>query len=204
MEQFNQKVDDYIENSAAFAKPILNHLRQIIHQTCPGVQEEIKWGIPHFDYNGDYLLMMAGFKNHCSFSLYKAAYMTFPEIVESVKAGKKYGYMDKLQSLLDLPAKKVLVKYIKEAMTINDRGIRMDKSKSEKPKVLETPGYLLLALHANYKAKIVWENKSASFRKNYVIWIMDAKTEATRQKRIDQSLEWIAEGKGRFWQYEKK
>jgi uncharacterized protein YdeI (YjbR/CyaY-like superfamily) len=37
-----------------------------------------------------------------------------------------------------------------------------------------------------------------------VAWIADAKTDQTRQKRIAESLEWIAQGKGRFWKYEKK
>lgn len=204
MAQFNKKVDQYISNSADFAKPILEHLRQIIHDTCPDVEEDIKWGTPHYGYKGDHLVMMAGFKNHCSFSLYKAEYMTDPKIVESVRSGKKFGYMDKLKDLGDLPAKKVLVAYIKEAMSINGKGIKKEIQKSVNPKVVETPGYLIDALTANKKAKSVWDEKSGAFRKDYLVWITDAKTEATRQKRIEQSLEWIAEGKGRFWQYAKK
>lgn len=204
MTQFNKKVDEYIAKSADFAKPILKHLRQIIHDTCPNVEEDIKWGTPHYGYKGDHLVMMAGFKNHCSFSLYKAEYMTDKEIAESVKAGKKFGYMDKLKDLSDLPAKKILAAYIKEAMTINEKGIKKEVPKSDKPKVLETPDYLIVALNANKKAKSVWNEKSDAFRKDYLVWIIEAKTEVTKQKRIEQSLEWIAEGKGRFWQYGKK
>lgn len=204
MAQLNSKVDEYIAKSEDFAKPILEYLRQIIHETCPDATEDIKWGTPHYSYKGDHLCMIAGFKNHCSFSLYKAEFMTDKEIAESVKAGKKFGYMDKLKSISELPSKEVLVSLLKEAMTINEKGIKKEKPVSDKPKVIETPDYLVEALNANKKAKEVWESKSDSYRKDYLVWIIDAKTDTTRQKRIEQSLEWIAEGKGRFWQYAKK
>lgn len=203
MAQFNKKVDEYISKSADFAKPILNHLRQVIHDACPHVEEDIKWGTPHYSYRGDHLVMMAGFKNHCSFSLYKAEYMSDKEIVKSVKEGKKFGYMDKLKDLSDLPVKKVLTAYIKEAMLINEKGIKKEIQKKDKPKAIEVPDYFTAALNINKKAKSVWDQKSDAFRKEYLVWITDAKTEDTRQKRVEQSLEWIEQGKGRFWQYKK-
>lgn len=203
MTQYNKEVETYISKSADFAKPILEHLRKIIFETCSDVEENIKWGTPHYSYKGDHICMMAGFKNHCSFSLYKAEFMKDKQIAESVKAGKKYGYMDKLKSTTDLPPKKVLVAYLKEAMKINEQGIKFEKPKSDRPKVLEIPDCFTKALKGNAKASKVFAEKSDSFRKNYLVWITGAKTEATRQERIEQSLEWIAAGKGRFWQYEK-
>ena len=98
----------------------------------------------------------------------------------------------------------MLAAFIKEAMALNEKGIKKEKTASEKPKVIETPDYFKTALSSNPKAKEVFETQSNAFRKDYLVWITDAKTEATRQKRIEQSLEWIAEGKGRFWQYAKK
>ncbi len=204
MAKLNSKVTEYIAKSADFAKPILNHLREIIHSTCPDVEEDIKWGTPHYGYKGDHLVMMAGFKNHCSFSLYKAEMMKDKAIQDSLKAGKKFGFMDKVKSLDELPAKKILVAYIKEAMAINEQGIKKVITKSAKPKVVEMPDSFAKALKANVKANKVFTEKSDSFRKEYIVWIADAKTDETRQKRIEQSLEWIADGKGRFWQYAKK
>lgn len=203
MSKFNPQFDEYITKSADFAKPIMEYLRQIIHETCPEVEEIIKWGNPHFDYKGDMMCILAGYKHHCSFSLYKAELMSDKKIIESVKAGQKMGYMDKIKSLSDLPAKETLVAYIKEAMVLNENGVKKEKTVSEKPKVIEVPDYFNEVLIANPLVKEIFESKSASFRKDYLVWIIDAKTEATRQKRIEQSLEWIAEGKGRFWQYEK-
>jgi uncharacterized protein YdeI (YjbR/CyaY-like superfamily) len=203
MSRFNPAVDEYIAKSAEFARPILSYLRNIIHETCPEVEEVVKWGYPHFDYQGDVLCIIGSFKNHISFSIYKAELMIDPKLIESVKAGKKMGYMDKVKAMDELPARDVLETYIKDGMVLNEKGIKKTRPVSDKPKVIEVPDYFQEQLNANPEAKKVFESKSDSFRKEYLVWITDAKSEATRQKRIDQSLEWIAEGKGRFWQYAK-
>ncbi|RQO65808.1 hypothetical protein DBR43_26530 [Pedobacter sp. KBW06] len=203
MSKLNPQFDQYIAGSADFAKPILTHLRELIHEACPEVEEIIKWGYPHFDYKGDMMCILAAYKKHCSFSLYKAELMSDEKLLESVRAGQKMGYMDKIKSLSDLPSREILVAYIKEAMALNEKGVKKTRPVSEKPKTIEVPDYFTEKLEANPLAKEIFDSKSPSFRKEYLVWITDAKTEATRQKRMEQSLEWIAEGKGRFWQYEK-
>ena len=203
MSDFNPKVDEYFAKSEEFAIPIMEYLRQIIHDTCPDVVEVMKWGFPHFDYKGDMMCILGSFKKHCSFSLYKAELMVDPKIAESVKAGQKMGYLDKIKSVSDLPEEKVLVAYIKEAMTLNEKGIKKVKPKTEPKQPIEIPDYFSEKLALNPKAKEIFESQSPSFRKEYLVWIIDAKTDATRQKRIEESLEWITEGKGRFWKYKK-
>lgn len=204
MTQPNNKVDAYIAKSASFARPVLTYLREIILTTCAGVEEDIKWGIPHYAYKGDHLCMMAGFSKHCSFSLYKAESMMDKTIQESVKAGKKFGYMDKLKDISELPARKVLVAYLKEAMALNESGVKKQKPAKKKTAApVEMPAAFSEALKQNVKAKGIFESKSPSFRAQYIQWTGDAKTADTLQKRIEQSIEWIAEGKDRFWQYKK-
>jgi uncharacterized protein YdeI (YjbR/CyaY-like superfamily) len=163
----------------------------------------MKWGNPHFDYKGDMMCILAAYTKHCSFSFFKAELMSNPKLKENLKPGQKMGNMDKITSLSDLPEKAVLVAYIKEAMALNEAGIKKTRQKSETPKVIDVPDYFNEKLATNPLAKEIFESKSQSFRKDYLIWITGAKTEATRQSRMEQSLEWIAEGKGRFWQYEK-
>lgn len=204
MENYNEDVTAYIAKTADFAKPILSHLRELIFSTCPEVEEKIKWGTPHYSYKGDHLVMMGGFKQHCSFSLYKAELMKDKDIQASVKAGKKFGYMDKVKDLSELPPKNILIAYIKEAMELNAIGTAKPKTVKEKAAVeVVTPKEFIEALKKDHKATEIFESKSPSFRKNYIIWIADAKTDETRNKRIAQSLEWIAEGKDRFWQSKK-
>ena len=49
------RVDAYIAKSAEFARPILQHLRQVVHGACPDVEETIKWGMPNFMHGGKIL-----------------------------------------------------------------------------------------------------------------------------------------------------
>ena len=61
-----------------------------------------------------------------------------------------------------------------------------------------------MALEQNDPARLTFESFSPSRRREYVEWITEAKTDATRQKRLTQAIEWMADGKHRNWKYDKK
>ena len=203
MEKLNADVTAYINKSEDFAKPVLAHWRQLVHKICPGVVEAIKWGIPHFDYKGDFMGVMASYKAHCSFSFIKAELMTDARLKESKQLKPIQRFLGKITSLSDLPADEEFITLLKEAMVLNEKGIKIVQEKSDKPKILETPDYFAEKLATNPEAREIYETKSNSFRKEYIIWISDAKTDETRQKRMDEALGWIAEGKSRFWKSKK-
>ena len=197
----NPQVDDYIANAAAFAQPIARHLRALLHETCPEVVEEIKWGIPHFDYKGEMMCILAAHTKHCSFTFWKESLMNDPRLRKNpdLKASKRF--LGHLASQADLPPDGELVAYIKEAMALNENGVKLAPRRPTAPKDIEVPRYFAEQLAANPQARAIFESKSASFRKEYLVWITEAKTEATRQKRVEEAIAWIAEGKGRFWKY---
>ncbi|MFP8894968.1 YdeI/OmpD-associated family protein [Chryseobacterium sp. EZn1] len=111
--------------------------------------------------------------------------------------------LGKITRLEDLPSQPQLKRAIKEAMELTDMGVMMKKAPPSRIE-MEIPDYFQSALNAQPKAKEIFEKASPSFRKEYIAWLTEAKTEATRNKRLEQSLEWIAEGKGRNWKYQKK
>lgn len=201
----NSAVDLYIAGVEDFAKPILEHWRRLIRENCPDGEEAIKWGLPHFDYKGDHMCVMAAYKSHCSFTFLKSELMNDPRLKAAKDLKPIKRFLGKITQLNDLPADDDFIALIKEAVQLNEKGIRMKREKpvTEKSKVIEAPDYLKTALDNNPKAKEIFESKSNSFRKEYIIWITDAKTDATRQKRMNEALEWIAEGKGRFWKHQK-
>lgn len=203
MSQFNPAIDEYIAKSEEFAKPILEYWRQKVHNTCPEVKEAIKWGIPHFDYQNDFMCVMASYKGHCSFTFLKAELMSDPLLRDGKSLKPTQRFLGKISELSQLPTDEEFIQFLVEAMELNEKGVKVVPKKSEKTKILETPDYFLKQLAKNQKAKAIFDTKSDSFRKEYIIWITEAKTETTRQKRIDESLEWIAEGKARFWKYTK-
>ncbi len=204
MKNTDARVDRYIDKSAEFAQPILKYLREIIHQACPEVTETIKWSFPNFDYKGP-LCSMAAFKQHCAFSFWKASLMSDPDKIFSASSGNAMGHLGRITSIKDLPPKKVLLKYLKEAVKLNEEGKKVvRKSGSKEKKELIVPEDLIKALKKNKNALPAFENFSYSHKKEYVEWITEAKTEATRNKRIQTAVEWISEGKSRNWKYMKK
>lgn len=202
MSPTDPRIDAYIEKSADFAKPILIYLRALIHETCPEVKEDWKWSFPNFMYRDKILCSMAAFKNHCAFGFWLEKEMeTMKELTKDIEKNSMFN-LGKLTKVEDLPSKKQLNAAIKEAMELTEMGITVKKAAPSK-KEIETPDYFSKALNSNKKAKQFFDNASPSFRKEYILWITDAKTESTRNKRLEQAIEWIAEGKGRNWKYEK-
>jgi uncharacterized protein YdeI (YjbR/CyaY-like superfamily) len=197
----NARVDAYAEGLEAFAKPVFAHLRALVHRACPEAVEAIKWGIPHFDYRGEAMCIFAAYKRHCSFSFWKDSLMADARLQANADLPAAQRFMGKLTSLADLPPDDDIASWIEEAMSLNERGIKLPPRKSAGPKEVGIPAAFAERLAANPEAKAIFDSKSASFQKEYHVWIGDAKTDATRDKRINEALAWIAEGKGRFWKY---
>lgn len=202
MEKSDSRVDSYISQSADFAKPILNYLRKIIHNTCPEAEETIKWSFPHFIYKNEILCSMAAFKHHCAFVFWKAALMKDKSLMENAKSESAMGHLGKITSLKDLPSEKKLVLLIKEAMKLNERGIKVSKKNKSIRKEIKIPRDFQSAISKNKKAKSVFDNFPPSHKREYIEWITEAKRDETRKKRIKQAVEWISEGKHRNWKYE--
>ncbi len=201
----NKAIDAYIAKSADFAKPILLHIRELVHKACPDVEEKMKWSMPFFDYKGEMLCHMASFKQHAVMGFWKASLMKDPVLVENAQSETAMGHLGRITSLKEMPSDKKITAWIKEAMQLNDKGIKLPaKAKPPDKKELVVPDYFTKALAKNKKAKQVFENFAYSHKKEYLAWITEAKTEETRNKRMETALEWITEGKARNWKYERK
>jgi len=194
------RIDAYIAKSAPFARPILERLRKLVHSGCPEVEETMKWSFPHFMSGDGILCSMAAFKQHCSFGFWKGSLMT--SLDGKAKGEEAMGQYGRITSLDDLPKDSVILKQVKEAARLNEEGVKVAKPKTKKPP-LKIPAYFGLALKRNAKALAAFEAFSPSHQREYVEWITEAKTEATREKRIATTLEWLAAGKSRNWKYEK-
>jgi len=191
------RVDAYIARSAEFARPILTHLRAVVHAACPEVEETLKWSAPSFMYKG-MLCGMAAFKEHCIFGFWKGSLIKVVGGRDSDEAMGNYG---RIGSVADLPSKKALTGFIKEAMRLNDEGIKVVRTKPGSRKPLPVPPDLAAALRKNPKARATFEGFSPSHRREYVEWITEAKGEETRRRRLETAVGWMAEGKARNWKY---
>jgi uncharacterized protein YdeI (YjbR/CyaY-like superfamily) len=197
MSKRDSRIDDYIAKSADFAKPILTHLRALVHEVCPDVEETMKWSHPNFLYKGMFC-GMASFKEHCAFGFWKESLIVKDGRAET---GAFFGSLGKLTSVASLPSKKVMTGYLKTAMKLNDDGVKSPAREKKAPRQLIVPDDLSARLKTNKKARETFERFSPSNKREYVEWINDAKTEATRLKRLETTIEWLAEGKTRNWKY---
>jgi uncharacterized protein YdeI (YjbR/CyaY-like superfamily) len=193
------RIDEYIAKSAEFARPILEHIREVVHAACPDAKETVKWSMPHFEHHG-VLCNMAAFKAHCAMGFWKGSLL-----FENAAAEKEaMGHMGRITSIADLPPKMELIALVRKAAKLNEEGVKVEKPVRAPKKELDTPADLAAALKKDRKAAATFEAFAPSHRREYIEWITEAKSDATRQRRLEQAIEWMAEGKSRNWKYSKK
>ena len=200
------EVDAYIASQPEWARPILEKFRKAAHKSSTRIREEIKWGIPNFVSHG-IVANMAGFKKHVSYGFWRAKDMTDPEgLFGDPKNGGICAM--KVEALGDTPTQKVLVAYFKEALALDDdtaaakkRGEKVER-RAKKPPV-KVPADYAAALGRNAKALAAFEKLAPSHKREYIEWWVEAKRDATKERRLEQTIAWLLEGKTRNWKYQK-
>ena len=209
------RVDAYIERAAPFAQPILRELRERVHRGCPEVKEALKWGMPSFTYRGRIVCSMAAFKQHATFGFWHgdrvvggsgadAAPTAPPAAGGRADGATAMGQFGRLTALADLPDKRKMAGYVREAMRLIDSGVPARTPRTSIARAaLPVPDDLAAALRGSPKAQATFDAFAPSHRREYVEWIVEAKRDDTRQRRIAQAVEWLADGKPRHWKYQK-
>ena len=191
------RIDAYIARSAEFARPILEHVRELVHKTLPGAGEAVKWGMPHFTHKGKNIAGMAAFKAHC-------AVMVHGEGRQGAEERGGMGSYGKIASPEDLPDDAELAAKLIEARERIDAAGTAQKPMKAGPKPeLPVPQDFAAALRDDSSAKATFDGFPPSARRDYIEWITEAKQDAARAKRLATAIEWLAEGKRRNWKYEK-
>ena len=195
----DSRIDAYIAKAPPFAQPILTHLRAAVHAAHPEFEETIKWGVPHFTYRGKNIVGLAAFKAHCAFAIHGDSRQTS----EASRAMGQYG---RIASMADLPGDNLLKSKLAEAIARVDllgSAVKKAPAAKRQPKPeLPIPAEFAAALSASPAAQTALLAFAPSHRREYVEWITAAKRAETRDKRIAQAIEMLAEGKKRNWKYE--
>ncbi len=204
MAKKDPRIDAYISKSADFAKPVLKHLRRLVHQACPDVQETMKWSFPHFEYKG-VLCSMAAFKQHCAFGFRKASVLTGTAAKVNANNTKAMGQFGRITNIDDLPSERQMLSLVKKAVKVTESGVKSSpRAAKAAPKPVRVPDYFMAALRRDKKALAVFESFSPSHKREYVEWVTEAKSDETRERRLAQAIEWMAEGKSRNWKYTRR
>jgi uncharacterized protein YdeI (YjbR/CyaY-like superfamily) len=197
-------VDDYIADAAAFARGPMAHVREAMHAALPDVTEAIKWGHPFYLLDGRPFASMAAFKAHCSLGFWKGGRPVAEEAAGP--RDKAMGQFGRIESLADLPTAAALRKLIVAARAawLAEKQDKASAPPAQKPKreAPSVPDDLAAALRARAGARKAFDAFTPSQQREYVEWIVEAKRAATRESRVAQAVEWIAEGKTRNWKYQ--
>ncbi|MEZ6018732.1 MAG: YdeI/OmpD-associated family protein [Planctomycetota bacterium] len=193
------RVDEYIKTRGTFAQPILTRIREAFTRgRAPGCSETIKWGAPFFEQEG-VLGGMSAFTKHVGFGFWRGKELEDPAGIfpKDIKASQMN---IKVTDVKQLPTKKVLTDYVRRAVALNAAGKPAAKPRKA-VKVPDMPPELKRGLTQNKAADKFWKTLPPSCHKEYIEWITEAKRDATRQQRLETTLEWLAEGKRRYWKY---
>ena len=194
MAKKDPRVDVYIKRAKPFARPILKHLRKIVHTGCPDAEETIRWNSPFFDQKG-VICFMAAFKEHCVFGFWKGS------VIFGDKHKGAMGHFGRITSIEDLPNAETLIGYVRKAAELNEAGVKKSRPRSRAKQKITVPSDFKAALKKNAKARKTFENFSYSHKKEYVDWITDAKRDETRKRRLETAIKWLAQGKVQNWRY---
>ncbi|PZQ18770.1 MAG: hypothetical protein DI564_05660 [Rhodanobacter denitrificans] len=198
MPSSDPRIDAYIDRAEPFARSILHHVRALVHEACPDVEETIKWGMPTFVHAGRLLGGMAAFKRHASFGFWQHAL-----VVGGAGERVGMGSFGKLASVEDLPPRRTLLALIRKAARLNETGAKATPAPRRARPPLQPPDDLLAALREAPAALATFEAFSPSHRREYVEWVLEARREQTRRRRIAEAVAWLGEGKPRHWKYHK-
>ncbi len=191
-------VDAYIAGAAPFAQPILRHLRELVHASCPETQEAVKWSMPFFLHGDAMLCNMAAFRAHCAFGFWDRR-MTPLLLERGVLCGTAMGSLGRLRSVADLPDDATMCALLGQTVAFASEGRngRQGIARPPRPEVVPPPD-LVAALDAREGAADRFAAMSASCRREYVEWILEARRAETRARRTIEAAARIAEGKTRL------
>lgn len=191
------RFDAYIEKAPEFARPILRELRRRVHAACPDVVETIKWRNLSFEYHG-LLAGMAAFQAHLAFGFWKDDLLQKEKALQPTL--RKVG---RVTELAGLPTATAFRKALLRAMALNRDGVKLPrKEPTKRPAIAMHPAFVR-ALAAVQAAQATFDGFPPGKQRDYLEWIAEAKQEATRDKRIEQAVAWLAEGKSRHWKYQR-
>ena len=179
------KVDAYLENLPAFAQAICIKLRTLILQADPAIKETWKWSAAVYEKNS-MICAYSAFKQHVRLSFFQGAYLA--DEAKILMEGETNATMRSIKftdvSQID---EAILQKYVQEA-------VLLAPNNSQKPaRELTLPPDFATILEQHAPALQAFQKLSYTNRKEYVVWIEQAKKPETRARRLQQALEQLIE-----------
>ncbi|PIQ20771.1 MAG: hypothetical protein COW65_13070 [Cytophagales bacterium CG18_big_fil_WC_8_21_14_2_50_42_9] len=178
--QASLKVDAYLAQMPPFAQVICLKLRTLILQSDPDIKENWKWSAPVYEENG-LICAYSAFKQHVRLSFFQGAYLA--DAAKILTEGENNATIRSIKfSDVSQIDEALLQQYIREAAQLTPAPTK--KATRE----LVIPLDFAQALEQNEPANEAFKNLSYTNRKEYVVWLEQAKKPETRVRRLQQAL----------------
>ncbi len=190
-------VDQYIlkHRKRQFA---LELLRRLVRQTP--LAEHIKWGAPVYSIDGKNVVAFAAFKKYVGLWFYQGALLTDKKrILINAQEGKTQALRQWRFNSIDEIDPTLVLTYIQEAIENQKQGKEIKPQK--KPLII--PKELLDALNMEAHLKESFEALNLTKKRDFCTYMLEAKRDETKQKRLAKIIPMISEGIGLNDKYKK-
>jgi uncharacterized protein YdeI (YjbR/CyaY-like superfamily) len=187
----NKTVEEFLAKQSQWKNELIK-LRQLLLETELG--ETIKWGIPVYTINNKNVVGIGSFKAYFGMWFFQGSFLSDPD-QELVNAqdGKTKGMRQlRFTSLNDID-ENLIRRYVAEAIQNQKEGkeIKVDRSKP-----LVIPDELKQSLAIDDELKGSFEQLKRGKQREYADYIIEAKREETKKKRIEKIIPMIRQGIG--------
>jgi len=188
----NPKVDWYFVKNKNWTEEI--EAMRAIALDC-GLEEELKWGCPCYTYEGTNIVLIHVFKEYCAYLFFKGAVMKDPKKIliqqtKNVQAARQIRFSD-VKEIIKMKA--TLKTYIKEAVSVEKKGIKVEMKKTTE---FEMPEEFKQELDEDAKLKKAFYALTPGRQRGYLLYFSSAKQSKTRIDRVKKYIPQILKGKG--------
>ncbi len=158
------------------------------------LEKTIKWGAEVFTYNGKNVVSYGGFKNYFMLWFYNGVFLEdkYKVLVNAQEGKTKSLRQWRFTSIAEIDEKKI-TEYIYEAIEIEKKGLKISP---EKFVAISAPELLEAEFKNDKNLKDAFEKLTPGKQKEYIVYINEAKQEATKIKRIEKIKPMILQGVG--------
>src|SRR5258706_522964 len=180
MNGMNPKVDWYFIKNKRWQAEI-ETLRAIVLD-C-GLNEELKWGCPCYTLKGSNIVLIHVFKEYCAFLFFKGALLKdangiLVQQTEHVQAARQIRFTS-IQEIVK--RKRILKAYIKEAIEVENSGLKVPFRKT---KEFNIPEEFQNKLDETPSLKKAFKALTPGRQRGYLLYFSSAKQSKTRESRI--------------------
>lgn len=188
----NPKADWYFDKNEQWQPEIVQ--MRTIALDC-GLEEELKWGCPCYQYNGANVVLIHVFKEYCAFLFFKGALLgdakgILIQQTKNVQSARQIRFTDVKEIVQQ---KKTLKAYIYEAIEVEKAGLKV---KLKKTADYNVPEEFQTQLNKKPALKKAFETLTPGRQRAYLFYFSQAKQSKTREARVAKYVPKILDGLG--------